>query len=872
MSLSRGIVAALAVGALACGGQPPQAAPPPPMLTLRELPEPALRPFSLTAGAPIETLTRSGFSAGRAQPASAWTPGAAGIEPAQFVYREALAAEPWLLVTATFHGRVAGGVELAWSGTGDCREARLAPQSSTSPAAGAQTALQFLPGVDPCWTGTIQRLRLETGGGAAHQLTELVVSRPARLAEFQTSLGQGSWRIRLGNELRSGFFAPPGAARTWTIPPGPAGVLRLAFGVAGPTRGSARFQVRLRSAAGTATLLDELAGGSSLAPDRWHERWIDLPAAAGARRLDFESTPQPGAVALGFWEGAELRPVDSGAPRPNLVLISIDTLRADRLSVYGNSRPTSPAIDGWARAQGVVFRRAIAQAPWTLPSHTTMLTGLDPLRHGVNSSLPAAQELVTLAERLRAAGYRTQAVTGGAWMSPAFGLDQGFDAYSFSPSQDDREIELHRGVARALEFLRSGDRRHPYFLFFHTYAVHGPQRAQAGSFERWSRFDPKLRTLESADELDPASGLLRAHTMQLLAGAGRGREPLPAELAGLPFDLYDSSVAAMDHELAELLAATADPEDGRAAFVVLTSDHGETLGEHGRGGHNNLFDTTLHVPLIVRAPGIAPTTIESQVRLVDITPTLLDAAGLESGPADGRSLLPLLAGRAEPPREAWSYSATGDQTFALYRTNGLKAIATLNPWLAASSPMQLFDLRRDPGENADLANRQGRVVATVAEEVERRSRGMGQGIFFTVHADPAASAGPLQLAVSAPELARGRWRPLRGGATTVEPLVDGTSYRLTVPPGASAEFWLESARELAIEALPGPSRVAARIAPAFATAAIRYCLTNAGWVLPAAGGTCVDSVTLFRRLGATAPSAATDPQLEEQLRALGYLR
>lgn len=867
MSLSRGFIAALAIGSLACSGRAPQADP----STLRELQEGASAPFSLAAGAPVETLARSAFDDGRPQPSSVWTPGAPANGTTEFVHRESLAADPWLLVTATFRGRVAGGVELVWPGTGDCRGARITPQSTTSPSAGMQTVFQFFPGVDPCWSGSIARLSLRTGSDSARQLTELLVSRPGPLPEFWSSLTAAAWRIRLGNELRNGFFASPGAARTWSIPPGPPAVLRVAFGVAAPTRGSTRFRLLLRSAAGTTTLFDELAGGTGLAIDRWHERWIDLPASGSSRELVFERDSVPGAQALGFWEGAELRTAQSHGVRPNLVLISIDTLRADRLSLYGNSRKTSPAIDDWARSQGVVFRRAIAQAPWTLPSHTTMLTGLDPLSHGVNANLPAPPELVTLAERLRAAGYRTQAITGGAWMGPAYGLDQGFDAFFFSPSQDNRAIELHRGVARSLEFLRSRDREHPYFLFFHTYSVHGPHRAHAGFFERWSRFDPKLRALESQDEVDPGTGLHRTKIMQLLAGEGRGREPLPSDLAALPFDLYDSSVAEMDHELAALLASLGAPGETGAPYVILTSDHGESLGEHGRGGHNNLFDTTLHVPLIVRAPGFGHAEIDSQVRLVDLTPTLLEAAALESDSADGRSLLPLLAGRTEPPREAWSYSGTGNQTFALHRANGLKAIATLNPWLAASSPMQLFDLRRDPGENADLASRQGRVVATVAKEVERRSRGMGQGIFFTVNADPAASAGPLQLAVSAPDLARGQWRPLRGGTTTVEPLADGASYLLTVPAGASAEFWLEAARELSIEALPGPSRVAARIAPAFATAAIRYCLTNAGWVLPAAGGTCVDSVTLFRRVGATAPSAATDPQLEEQLRALGYL-
>ncbi len=151
------------------------------------------------------------------------------------------------------------------------------------------------PGSDPCWTGTIQRLRLETGGGAAHQLTELVVSRPARLAEFQTSLGQGSsWRIRLGNELRSGFFAPPGAARTWTIPPGPAACAsaglrrRRAHPGQRPLPGPPAERRRNGDAPRRARRRQQPA------PDRWHERWIDLLAAAERGGSTSRALPNPG--------------------------------------------------------------------------------------------------------------------------------------------------------------------------------------------------------------------------------------------------------------------------------------------------------------------------------------------------------------------------------------------------------------------------------------------------------------------------------------------------------------------------------------------------------------------------------------------------
>lgn len=865
MPLGKSLLSLVAIAVVACGGRPSEVVPSP----LRELEAEASRPFSLMNGEPIEILSRSTFLEGRAQPASAWKLDLQPNGAAELQYTQPLSAEQWVMVTAHFRARVAGGVELTWTGHGACSETRLAPQSTTTPAEGGRATFQFFPGAEPCWKGSIEGLQLRLAGESAKRLTELIVSRPASLPEFWRSFGTSPWRIRLGNELRNGYFAPSDSLRAWTLPAGPAAALRVAFGASQPFRGGATFRVLQRQAGGTTALMEALVGEGGLAIDRWHDRWLDLPASLSPREILFEFDSPPGALAIGFWEGAELRPLQGRAPRRNVVLISIDTLRADRLSLYGNPRPTSPAIDAWARSQGVVFRRAIAQAPWTLPSHTTMLTGLDPLTHGVNADLPAPPELVTLAERLRAAGYRTQAITGGAWMGPAHGLNQGFDSFYFSPAQEDRAIELHRGVGRAVEFLRSRDREQPYFLFFHTYAVHGPHRAHPGYFERWSRFDPKLRALDSPDQVDPTSGLHRTKTMQLLAGEGRGREPLPADLAALPFDLYDSSVGAMDHELSALLSALSDERD--APTVILTSDHGESLGEHGRGGHNNLFDTTLHVPLILRAPGFGPAEIEAQVRLVDVTPTLLEAAALPSESSDGQSLFSLLSGRTEAARVAWSYSGTGNQTFALQRPNGLKAITTLNPWVAEPRSMLIYDLRRDAGESESLALQQPSLAASLREEMERRSRQMGRGIFLTATASPAAGSAPWELVLQASGVRQGGWRPLRDSKATLVPLANGTSYLLSVPPGATAEFWLEAARQIEIDSRPDRARVAARVAPELGAAAVQYCLGPTGWEGLGRDGACADTLTLYRRLGAAAPATQLDPQLEEQLRALGYL-
>ncbi len=163
-------------------------------------------------------------------------------------------------------------------------------------------------------------------------------------------------------------------------------------------------------------------------------------------------------MALACGEGAR--------PRPNIVLISVDTLRADRLS-----QATSPRIEAWAERRAVAFHNTVAQAPWTLPSHASMLTGSGALRHGVNHSYQVApEELTTVAERLHAAGYTTAGIAGGAWLDPQYGLAQGIERYRgwSSEQRGDEELEAHAPLAaRWLDELQE-----PFFFFLHTFDVH----------------------------------------------------------------------------------------------------------------------------------------------------------------------------------------------------------------------------------------------------------------------------------------------------------------------------------------------------------------------------------------------------------------
>jgi arylsulfatase A-like enzyme len=368
--------------------------------------------------------------------------------------------------------------------------------------------------------------------------------------------------------------------------------------------------------------------------------------------------------------------------RPDVVLVSVDTLRADRLGCYGNPRPVSPAIDRF-RSGAVLFETALAHASSTLSSHASMLTSLPPTAHGASFALRRRlpDEAVTLAEVLRDAGYRTIALTASGQLAPVFGLGQGFEVYRARVEKHEAGAFWPR-VGAGLSYLAEPDPR-PLFLFLHTYETHHP-------------YTPERALL---DELDPgyAGGLGHRVPVELLRQVNAGQVVLDAADRRRVERAYEAEIRSVDRafgRLVEGLAAAGRLDD---AVVVLTSDHGEEFGEHGSlGWHSHtLYEELLRVPLVVRLPRGegAGRTVSSPVRLIDLAPTLLDAAGVPAPPQfAGRSLLPLARGAT--PRE-------------------LPAVASLDAEHAASHAIRwqrwklydgrLFDLARDPGETTDRA-------------------------------------------------------------------------------------------------------------------------------------------------------------------------
>ncbi len=475
--------------------------------------------------------------------------------------------------------------------------------------------------------------------------------------------------------------------------------------------------------------------------DRLYEPRKSPPAARLERSAEPSSDARP----------ATLRTASTSRPdrarRPNLILISIDTLRADRLGCYGGPHPTSPAIDALAR-DGVRFSRAYAASAWTLPSHMTMMTGLSPSAHGVNPDralLAGRQEpsatfaiggsprLLTLAERLRRLGYRTAAITEGGWVAARFGFDQGFDRYVAQEDDDlDSGTQKLALAWLAKEATGENDRAfdasdRPFFLFLHTYQVHQPYR-QPPPYD--ALFVP------------PGSrGYARAGVTLGMADLARFRDgsfPTLASDVEAFRARYDGEIRHTDDFIARLIARLRSTGLDRDTIVLLTSDHGEELFDHGGFDHGDtLYDEVLHVPLILWGPGRLPAgrEVEAPVGSIDVTPTLVALAGGDpfapnAPPIQGKSLLPYFAAKpaafvdrdrfAEGFATVFHHDLDTDASVPLASVRRGANVLILHR--AKPESVELYDLTRDPGETENLTGTKPALVAELRAALEAWTR------------------------------------------------------------------------------------------------------------------------------------------------------
>lgn len=361
---------------------------------------------------------------------------------------------------------------------------------------------------------------------------------------------------------------------------------------------------------------------------------VELPGS-GSRlvRLALRAVSPAPAADGGLWlaapvvraarSGREPRAVPSRPrswpQRPNVLIYLVDTLRADRLGCYGAAKPASPSLDAFVRG-ATLFEQVVAQSSWTRPSVTSVLTGLEPLAHGVRTlDDRLAEAAVTLPEMLRAAGYHTAGFSTNPHISAATGLAQGFDDFLLFPDTARSEV-VNEKVLSWLDEKRGAS---PFFLYIHTIDPHAP-------------YEPPIEMLQRlAPGVSPLAGSLE-EVRRTYGEHGEERARRVTQLSAL----YDAEVGANDRSFGELLEALRRRGLYDASLVVFVADHGEEFDEHGALGHgNNLYAETLRVPLVIKWPGqTRGRRVTYPAQQVDLLPTVLGTAGLR--PPQGAQGLP----------------------------------------------------------------------------------------------------------------------------------------------------------------------------------------------------------------------------------------
>jgi choline-sulfatase len=371
--------------------------------------------------------------------------------------------------------------------------------------------------------------------------------------------------------------------------------------------------------------------------------------------------------------------VPARRPRPNVILITIDTVRADHIGCYGATDIKTPTLDGLAR-DGIVFERAISQVPLTWPSHAAILTGTYPFQNGVQdfTGQPLDERFRSIAQVFKQQGYATGAVVSAFVLDRSWGLARGFDFYDDAFSAEtfrQKDIGLvdrkaGESVTRALAWLRKTPRR-PFFFWLHLYDPHSP-------------YDPP--------------------------------EPFRTEYKTHP---YDGEIAYADHELGRLIAWLKQNQLYNSTAIVLLSDHGESIGEHGEKEHGFfVYNSTIHIPLIVKPPAgsvFRPGRVASPVETVAVAPTLTRLAGMKDEIQKQFASPGLLNDQA--PADGVAYSESF-YSFSSFGWSPLHALQTSRYHYIEAPTPELYDVVADPQEKNNLASQQAATVAVLEDKLQ----------------------------------------------------------------------------------------------------------------------------------------------------------
>jgi arylsulfatase A-like enzyme len=433
-----------------------------------------------------------------------------------------------------------------------------------------------------------------------------------------------------------------------------------------------------------------------------NRRWINAPVIS--------------ALVAASWSCAGHEPVPNTGP--NVLLVSLDALRADHLSSHGYHRRTTPFLDELA-AQGTRFSHATINTHGTPPSHTTMFSslyqethrvGMEELSHSDKAPLIPA-EIELLPEILRREGWTTVGVTGGAWMSSTYGFSRGFD--HFSDQSEDAADGANLVVDTIVTALASG---RPVFAFFHTYEVHSPYRPPEGYVDLFGEFTSTIQP-----------------TWPSLRRINQGKQRLDQADLDFLVSQYDGEIRYVDDCLRELFRRLTEIGFLDNAVVLVTADHGEEFGDHGGLLHRDtLFEELVRVPFILWGHGVPAGVVDpALVSAIDIAPTLLAATGNEVPPAmEGRNVL---APDTTPWADQRVFAQYGTRNYSV-RTPRFKLIRNQRGHL------RLFDLTDDPRERRNLASARPELAADLDDELEQWRLGrpaLGDAVSTTTELDPA---------------------------------------------------------------------------------------------------------------------------------------
>ncbi|MBA7494662.1 hypothetical protein ES702_05239 [subsurface metagenome] len=551
-------------------------------------------------------------------------------------------------------------------------------------------------------------------------------------------------KVKINGELRSSLFAPAPSRFTFSVSLPQKPFLSFSYATlpdAWELENSATvFKIWL-----VKDKKKRLLFSSSIDPrnDETERRWLDgrldLSSYEGERvEIVFEtakSVEEASAYTYGLsvWGNPILYSVDQKTEKPNVLLISIDTLRADHLGCYGYHRKSSPNIDKLAK-EGILFSNTFSQCSWTIPSHGSIFTSKLPHRHGCTIDTtpggkwhPLPFSNLTLAEVLRKNGYITAAFTSGGYMVTQNGLHQGFDLYYNNSGPGwDPFFNIERIVAKTSNWL---EKKHhsPFFLFFHTFEVHTPYVRHY--------FTEGLERGRLSDTIKHPADLTHRELKYLKEATDAEKEYTVA--------LYDGGIYHTDRYIGMLWETLSKLGFKHNTIIVLTSDHGEEFWEHypqraANHGHS-AYDELLHVPLIFAFPwmGDRGKTIFYQVRSIDIFPTILSALDIkyDKKGIDGKNLLPMIQGESKkelvvysedlhcgPERKAirtkrYKYIYTPLLTQVKEKHTGVdfykKDISLLTPICQE----ELYDLENDPNETTNIASFQPELAEKFRKEV-----------------------------------------------------------------------------------------------------------------------------------------------------------